>query len=160
MNHEIAFRLVFFLAIFGAIAYWEHRSPRRSLAVPKKGRWISNLSFMIGNPVLMRLIMPILAVDLALMAQNHSWGLLNYFDLPFGVKFVVGVALLDLVIYLQHVMFHAAATVAFAYDPPCGPGLRFDHRIKISSDRNYSVNGSENGGDFSLGTACRSSADV
>ena len=62
---------------------------------------------MIGNPVLMRLIMPIFAVDLALMAQNNSWGLLNYFDLPFGVKFVVGVALLDLIIYLQHVMFHA-----------------------------------------------------
>ena len=107
MKHEIAIRLFFFLAIFGAVAYWEHRSPRRSLTTPKKARWISNLSFMMGNPVLVRIVLPILAIDAALIAQQRAWGLLNIFDWPFWVEFVFGMALLDLVIYLQHVMFHA-----------------------------------------------------
>ncbi|MDF1594081.1 MAG: sterol desaturase family protein [Desulfobacterales bacterium] len=107
MKHEIFIRLIFFLTIFGAVAYWEHRSPRRSLTTSKKVRWISNLSFMIGNPVLVRLIFPILAVDTALIARQRAWGLLNIFDWPMWLEFVVGVAILDLVIYLQHVMFHA-----------------------------------------------------
>jgi sterol desaturase/sphingolipid hydroxylase (fatty acid hydroxylase superfamily) len=107
MKHEIVIRLIFFLTIFGAVAYWEHRLPRRPLTTSKKVRWISNLSFMIGNPVLVRLIFPIVAVNTALIAQQRTWGLLNIFDWPLWLEFVVGVTILDIVIYLQHVMFHA-----------------------------------------------------
>jgi sterol desaturase/sphingolipid hydroxylase (fatty acid hydroxylase superfamily) len=94
--------------IFGAVAYWEHLSPRRSPTVPKKARWLSNLAFMIGNPLLLQLTLPILAIDAALIAQQRSWGLLNIVDWPLWVEFVVGVLALDLVLYLQHVIFHAA----------------------------------------------------
>ena len=107
MKHEIAIRLVSFLAIFGAVAYWEHLSPRRILTTSKKARWISNLSLMIGNPVLVRMVLPFFAIDTALLAQQHSWGILNIYDWSFWVEFVVGVVILDMVIYLQHVMFHA-----------------------------------------------------
>jgi len=107
MTHEIAIRLVSFLLIFGAVVYWEHRSPRRSLSTPKKARWISNLSFTVGNPALIRLVFPVLAIDTALIAQQRSWGLLNILDWPLWAEFILGVAILDLVVYLQHVMFHA-----------------------------------------------------
>ncbi len=137
MKHEIVFRLVFFLAIFGSVAYWELRAPRRPLTTSKKARWITNLSFIIGNPVLLRLAMPILAVDTALLAEERSWGLLNLYDLPYWVEFVAGVAVLDLVIYLQHVMFHAAPLLWRLHmmhhadlDYDLTTGLRF-HPIEI-----------------------------
>jgi sterol desaturase/sphingolipid hydroxylase (fatty acid hydroxylase superfamily) len=43
---------------------------------------------------------------MALLAQKSGWGLLNSFALPYWLPVVIGVAVLDLVIYLQHVMFH------------------------------------------------------
>jgi len=107
MENEIAIRLIVFLVIFAAMAYWEHRAPRRTLTTSKKTRWISNLSLTIANPVLLHLVMPVLAVDAALIAGQRSWGLLNLSELPFGVRFAAGVVLLDLAIYFQHVMFHA-----------------------------------------------------
>jgi sterol desaturase/sphingolipid hydroxylase (fatty acid hydroxylase superfamily) len=44
---------------------------------------------------------------MALIAQERSWGLLNWAEPPYWVAVVIGVALLDLAIYLQHVLFHA-----------------------------------------------------
>ena len=39
--------------------------------------------------------------------NNIHGGILNIYDWSFWVEFVVGVVILDMVIYLQHVMFHA-----------------------------------------------------
>ena len=77
------------------------------MTTSKKRRWFSNLTFIIGNPVLVHLVLPILAIDTAVIAQQRSWGLFNMVDWPVWVEFLVGVAILDLVVYLQHVMFHA-----------------------------------------------------
>jgi sterol desaturase/sphingolipid hydroxylase (fatty acid hydroxylase superfamily) len=107
MENEIAIRLICFLAIFAAVAIGEHRAPRRDLTTSKKARWISNLSLTIVNPVLLHLVMPVLAVDVALLADQRSWGLLNLYAMPFWAQFIAGVVLLDLAIYFQHVMFHA-----------------------------------------------------
>ena len=46
-------------------------------------------------------------MGLALLAESEGWGLLNRIDLPVAVSVAVAVMLLDLAIYLQHVMFHA-----------------------------------------------------
>jgi sterol desaturase/sphingolipid hydroxylase (fatty acid hydroxylase superfamily) len=43
---------------------------------------------------------------MAVMAQQNGWGLLNNYHLPYWLSVVVGVLMLDLIIYLQHVMFH------------------------------------------------------
>ena len=137
MEHEIAIRLVLFLSMFAAVAYWEHRSPRRSLTTSKKMRWVSNLSFMIGNPIFVRLALPILAIDVALIAQQRSWGLLNVLGWPSWVELVASVATLDLIVYLQHVMFHAMPLLWRLHmmhhadlDPDMTTGLRF-HPVEI-----------------------------
>ncbi len=44
---------------------------------------------------------------MAIKAQEHGWGLLNNVDLPNWVELTAGIIILDLAIYLQHVMFHA-----------------------------------------------------
>jgi sterol desaturase/sphingolipid hydroxylase (fatty acid hydroxylase superfamily) len=107
MREELAIRLIFFSGIFAIVAVWEILAPRRKLTISKKVRWISNLSITFLNPLLVRLLLPVLAVSMAVKAQERGWGLLNNFDLPYWLDIVVGIVLLDLVIYLQHVMFHA-----------------------------------------------------
>jgi sterol desaturase/sphingolipid hydroxylase (fatty acid hydroxylase superfamily) len=41
------------------------------------------------------------------LAQEQSWGLLHYLSVPGWLAIALAVLLLDLAIYLQHVMFHA-----------------------------------------------------
>jgi sterol desaturase/sphingolipid hydroxylase (fatty acid hydroxylase superfamily) len=107
MSNEVVIRLGFFFSIFFLIAIWERLAPRRSLRTSKGARWFSNLSLTFLNPLLLRLVFPVVAVNMALKAQERGWGLLNNFDLPYWLDIVVGIIVLDLTIYLQHVMFHA-----------------------------------------------------
>ena len=106
VSYEVAIRLGFFFGVFALIAIWEVLAPRRSLTTSKTVRWLSNLGITFLNPVVVRLVSPIMRVTMALLAQKSGWGLLNNFALPYWLPVVIGVAVLDLVIYLQHVMFH------------------------------------------------------
>lgn len=107
MKNEVTVRLASFLIVFILIALWELAAPRRQPAVSKSRRWFANLGIVFLNSALVRVAMPILPVGLAIFAQEKGWGLLNVLALPFPVKVIVGIVLLDLVVYLQHVMFHA-----------------------------------------------------
>jgi sterol desaturase/sphingolipid hydroxylase (fatty acid hydroxylase superfamily) len=107
MKHEIAIRLISFVLIFILVALWEIRMPRRALTTSKKWRWFNNLSIIAINPVLLRLVFPVIAVGMAQTAQANGWGLLNHLGTPSLIALGVGIVALDLVIYLQHVMFHA-----------------------------------------------------
>jgi sterol desaturase/sphingolipid hydroxylase (fatty acid hydroxylase superfamily) len=106
VSYEVVIRLGFFFGVFALIAIWEVLAPRRSLTTSKSVRWFSNLAITFLNPVVVRLVSPIMPVTMALLAQKSGWGLLNNFALPYWLPVVIGVAVLDLVIYLQHVMFH------------------------------------------------------
>jgi len=46
-------------------------------------------------------------VGLALLAETRGWGLFNAFAVPGWLAIPLAVILLDLAIYLQHVLFHA-----------------------------------------------------
>ena len=46
-------------------------------------------------------------MGIAVIADGRDWGLLNVFDVPPLVAFVVALVGLDVAIYLQHVLFHA-----------------------------------------------------
>lgn len=59
------------------------------------------------DTIVLRLSFPILAVGLTVIAQDRGWGLFNIIEAPEWVAVLVSIVILDLVIYLQHVMFHA-----------------------------------------------------
>jgi sterol desaturase/sphingolipid hydroxylase (fatty acid hydroxylase superfamily) len=109
MEYETAIRLISFVLIFILIAIWEILMPRRTLTTSKKLRWFNNLSIVAISPVLLHLVFPVLAVGVAQTAQANGWGLLNfnYLGISSLIALGVGFVALDLVIYLQHVMFHA-----------------------------------------------------
>ena len=107
MEHESAVRLGFFFGILVLMAIWEHLAPRRRPTVARSIRWLSNLSLVAINTIVLRAVFPIVAVGLALLAEERGWGLLNNVMLPHWFTILLAVLLLDLAIYLQHVMFHA-----------------------------------------------------
>lgn len=137
MENEIAIRLITFIMIFIIVALLEVRMPRRALTVSKKWRWFNNLSIISINPLLLRLVFPVLAVGMAQKAQANGWGLLNNIGTPGLIAFCIGVIALDLLIYLQHVMFHAVPLLWRLHmvhhadlDYDLTTGLRF-HPIEI-----------------------------
>ena len=107
INHEIVFRLGFFFGILGVMALWEWAAPRRVLTISKPIRWVNNIGIVVINTLLLRIIFPSAAVGMAIFAQKHGWGLLNYIQVSYAIATIISVVAMDFVIYLQHVMFHA-----------------------------------------------------
>ena len=107
LANEAAIRLGFFAGVFAAMALWELALPRRKLATSKAVRWVGNLGIVVINTLILRLLFPVLAVGVAAAAESRGWGLFNVAEAPIWLAVLASVILLDLAIYLQHVMFHA-----------------------------------------------------
>ena len=105
--YEPLIRLAVFGGVFVVMAVWELLAPRRPQAVARGWRWPNNLGVVAVDVLLVRVLLPITAVGLALIAEAHGIGLFNMIALPTWASIVVSVILLDLAIYLQHVLFHA-----------------------------------------------------
>lgn len=105
--NEATIRLGAFVGVFVAMALWEAAAPRRQRTYTRLMRWPSNLAIVVLNTALVRVLLPVTAVSLALLGAQRGWGLLNNLVLPAWGKVALSVLLLDLAIYLQHVMFHA-----------------------------------------------------
>lgn len=101
------FRLGAFLGAFGAMALWEVLAPRRAMALSRKQRWPGNLGILLVDAALLRLVFPAAAVGFAVFVESRGWGLLSLAEWPAWLVVVCAILLLDLVIYLQHVLFHA-----------------------------------------------------
>ena len=107
LTHEPAIRAAFFVGVLLVMALWEVAAPRRRREIPRILRWSNNLGVVVIDTLLVRVTFPIIAVGLALVAQDNGWGLFNIMDIPGWAAFLLSVLALDLAIYLQHVMFHA-----------------------------------------------------
>lgn len=107
LEHEPALRLWAFFGIFALMALWEVLAPRRERRFSRRARWSHNLALVALNGVIVRLAFPVAAVGFAALAGERGWGLLNAFEVPAWAAIPASVILLDLAIWLQHVMFHA-----------------------------------------------------
>ncbi|MBM1688641.1 sterol desaturase family protein [Sulfitobacter geojensis] len=107
LNAEPTLRLAAFLGVLIIMVLWEVATPRRRRDIPRVIRWTNNIALVVFDTVILRLTFPILAVGLAVIAEEQGWGLFNILDVPIGLSIVASMLLLDLAIYLQHVMFHA-----------------------------------------------------
>src|SRR5438445_12333975 len=105
--YEPLVRLGIFATGFVVMAVWELLTPRRPQAIGRNWRWPNNLGVLAVDALLVRVLLPITAVGLALVAAAHGLGLFTLIALPTWASIVLSVILLDLAIYLQHVLFHA-----------------------------------------------------
>jgi sterol desaturase/sphingolipid hydroxylase (fatty acid hydroxylase superfamily) len=107
LAHEPILRLGAFAGVFAVMAIWEFLAPRRSQAIGRARRWPGNLGVVVLNTMLLRLVFPVAAVGAALTAETNGWGLFHVSGAPAWLAVIASVILLDLVIYLQHVLVHA-----------------------------------------------------
>jgi sterol desaturase/sphingolipid hydroxylase (fatty acid hydroxylase superfamily) len=107
LSNEPLIRLAAFVGVFAAMAAWEVLAPRREQKLARMARWPGNIGIVFLDTILVRLVFPMTAVGLALVAEARAWGLFHALNLPAWVKVLLAVAALDLAIYLQHVLFHA-----------------------------------------------------
>jgi sterol desaturase/sphingolipid hydroxylase (fatty acid hydroxylase superfamily) len=107
MDNELLIRLGFFFGILVVMFLWELIAPRRPLTTSKIIRWFSNLGLVLIDSIVVRLFFPTALAGIALLVQQRGWGLFNQFELPYLLKIIFSVLVLDLVIYLQHIMFHS-----------------------------------------------------
>lgn len=107
LKNEPVIRLLCFGGVFILLALGEIVAPRRRLTVLKATRWSNNISLVLINNLLLRLLFPAAAIGVAAFALQQQWGLFYYFTLPSLFIIVGSIIILDLAIYLQHIMFHA-----------------------------------------------------
>lgn len=103
---EAILRFGFFIALFVVLAAIEWRMPRNR-SLPERGsRWPVNLGFGVLNALLLRLLTPVLAVFVAVWAQQRGIGVFNVVAAPGWLAVAVSLLLLDLTIYWQHRLMH------------------------------------------------------
>ena len=137
VRHEAPVRLTAFLAVFALMAAWEVLSPRRERTAARAARWPGNLGIVVLNAIVLRVLLPGSAVAVAVAVEAQQAGLLHVVALPHWVAMLLALVLLDLAIYLQHVLFHAVPTLWRLHrmhhadiDVDCTNGLRF-HPLEI-----------------------------
>jgi sterol desaturase/sphingolipid hydroxylase (fatty acid hydroxylase superfamily) len=107
LDNELVIRLSAFCSIFTIMAMWEIASPCRKLRYSRSQRWLGNIGIVVLNTLLLRLLFPAAAVGMAVFTEEAGWGALNITSLPQWLEIAIAVVVLDMVIYLQHVMVHA-----------------------------------------------------
>lgn len=107
LEYEPWIRLGCFAGVLLMMMLWECRAPRRPQHVGRLTRWPNNLLLVVINTLLLRLLFPLAAVGAAMLASEHGWGLFNLLAIPFWLKLLVSLLVLDLLIYWQHRLFHA-----------------------------------------------------
>jgi sterol desaturase/sphingolipid hydroxylase (fatty acid hydroxylase superfamily) len=106
LENEETIRLGVFLGTLVVLAVLEGLAPRRVLKTPKPARWFANLGIIALCTLAARFLLPVLPAAFAVICQKEGWGLLNYFQVPFGAAVFIGVVLFDFFIYIQHALFH------------------------------------------------------
>ena len=102
---EAIVRLGAFAGMLALMVLWEVLAPRRTLRVGRR-RWSANLTLTVLNTAVVRFAVPLGTYGAAELAVDRGWGLFNLTNGPLVLEFVAAVLSLDLVVYLQHRVFH------------------------------------------------------
>ena len=106
MTAETTLRLGVFFGIFLGMALWERGAPMRALATPRPRRWATNWGISVIDAAMVRLVFGAAAAGAALDAAAGGWGLFNRTPLPGWLEIMLTLLVLDLAIWLQHVLTH------------------------------------------------------
>lgn len=105
-NNINTIRVSFFIVIFFILTIVEYLIPRRELLLSKIQRWSNNFALLVLDILIIKLIFPLTLISISLYTQENTIGLLHYFNFSFYVNIIIGIVLLDLIIYWQHRLFH------------------------------------------------------
>lgn len=104
LENESLIRLASFIGIIAVMVALQILIPRRQRQVTlqeKSLRWTMNFGLVFLSTLLVRLILPVSATAFALLVAENDWALLG-----FSLPALLGIILLDMLIYWQHRIFH------------------------------------------------------
>jgi sterol desaturase/sphingolipid hydroxylase (fatty acid hydroxylase superfamily) len=111
ITYEPFLRLTAFVGVFVLMAIWETAAPRRRRQFKRRTRWPHNIALLAVDIAVVRVLVPGVAIAVAMAGELNGWGLFNIFQPPTWIGIPLAVAFLDLVVYFQHVAFHAVPTL-------------------------------------------------
>ncbi len=145
LNNEALMRTGTFAVVLVSMIVLEYLLPKKNRTLPRANRWITNLGLVVIDSLVLRLAFPLLAIGLAVRASESGWGLLNLLSAPFWLEVLLGVVLLDLAVYLQHLASHKIPLLWSVHkvhhadrDIDASTGLRF-HPIEIALSMVYKM---------------------
>jgi sterol desaturase/sphingolipid hydroxylase (fatty acid hydroxylase superfamily) len=97
---------VIFLLVLLVLLIFEIVNPRRRLYYSKKRRWLTNFALSVSNSIILSVLLPFVGIGAAVIIQKNGWGLFNLLDLADWFSIPLYLLLFDLIIYLQHRIFH------------------------------------------------------
>lgn len=103
---EKTIRLISFFGILLIMGVWEVLYQRKNRVDAKPRRWLNNFGLVAVDNLILQLGFVMLPVSFAAFAQSRNMGILNYLNLPIWADWVATLIICDLIIYLQHVLFH------------------------------------------------------
>jgi sterol desaturase/sphingolipid hydroxylase (fatty acid hydroxylase superfamily) len=126
MNADVLIRLSAFVGMLGLMALCEMTAPRRRLSTAKGVRWITIISVVVLDAVILRLLFAAGAVGAAVLATERNWGVLNHLNWPIWLEIVLAVVMFHAVplFWRVHMMHHADL------DCDVTTGLRF-HPVEV-----------------------------
>lgn len=104
LSNEPTIRLSAFFGILSIMIVWQVLKPRRSYVKPikeKAKRWTNHSLMMVISTLLIRLALPFSATAFAVYISENDLALLG-----FSTPLLIGIIVLDLLIYWQHRIFH------------------------------------------------------
>jgi sterol desaturase/sphingolipid hydroxylase (fatty acid hydroxylase superfamily) len=137
MQNEAWVRIGSFVTILLVMMVWEAARPNRRSPVANSKRWLSNFFLVFCGAVVGRLLVPTGLAVVAIFAEQHQIGLLNWLAFPHWISVVLAMVLLDCLVYWQHRLFHRVPVLWRLHkvhhaDPhlDASSGLRF-HPLEI-----------------------------
>lgn len=103
LEHEPTLRLGAFLLFLALLSGLQHLRPRREMSLGWR-RSATNLALGVINTIILRVAFPLLAFEFAVHLERTGTGLLH--ALPLTAATIIGVLLLDLIIFWQHRLLH------------------------------------------------------
>lgn len=103
---EAQIRLFVFVGLFILFGLMELLMPRRRPMSVKSNRWITNISIVVLDTLVLRLLPLGLAIGASVWASEHGIGLFNLVSAPFWLAAILGFLFLDFAIWFSHWASH------------------------------------------------------
>jgi sterol desaturase/sphingolipid hydroxylase (fatty acid hydroxylase superfamily) len=106
INDFSQYGLALSVLVFAVLALLEAIAPRKQRAMQRGHRWFTNITIIVLDSIVIRLMGPVAAIGAASFAAQQGIGLFHWINLPIWAAFILSLILLDLAIYAQHVLTH------------------------------------------------------
>ena len=103
------FNVIGLMLLFGGLIFFgviELIIPYREASVSKLKRWLINMGLGLINISVLNLIFVSLTIGVAVYVSDRQIGLLNLVEMPYWLKVVDTIILMDLILYFWHVLTH------------------------------------------------------